>query len=119
MEGSEKALGITIQPLLVKFQPHDVMDLATIKVKAIATQAESYDVLVGAIGDGCQATMPTRFIREAKGHLVEYAMAGTIGEVVLGECPTHSQFPPISPSSTKASSRKDHLVKVHQATPVW
>ena len=49
MEGSEKAIGISVQPLLVKFQPHDVMNSATINVKAIATQAESYDVLVGAM----------------------------------------------------------------------
>ena len=49
MGGSEKAIGISVQPLLVKFQPHDVMDSATIKVKAIATQVECYDVLVGAM----------------------------------------------------------------------
>ena len=49
MGGLEKAIGITIQPLVVKFEPHDVMDSSTIKVKAIATEAESYDVLVGVM----------------------------------------------------------------------
>ena len=49
MEESEKAIKIIVQPLLVKFQPHDVMGSSTIKVKAIAMQAESYDVLVGAM----------------------------------------------------------------------
>ena len=116
MGGSKKAIGITIQPLLIKFQPHDVMDSTTIKVKAIATQAESYDVLVDAmvlypmgftidfwnettayrprwqVGNGRQATLPTRFIREVGSHHVEYAMERTIGEVVVGEYSTQSQM---------------------------
>ena len=49
MGGSEKAIRISVQPLLIRFQLHDVMDLMTIKVKAITTQAESYDVLVGVM----------------------------------------------------------------------
>ena len=40
------AVGITIQPLLMKFQPIDVMDLLTIKVKAFVIQVEFYNVLI-------------------------------------------------------------------------
>lgn len=48
MERSKGATKITSQPLLLKFRPNNVMDAATIKTKAIVTQAESYEVLVGA-----------------------------------------------------------------------
>ena len=49
MKGSEKATGITMRLVLVKFQPHHVMDSASIKVKVIVTQAESYDELLVVI----------------------------------------------------------------------
>ena len=85
--GSEKAYGLTAQPLVVKFKPDDVMDSSAIKLQAVVTQAESYDVLVGATilypmgflmyfwsettsyrpgwqaGDGRTAILPTKFIR--------------------------------------------------------
>ena len=120
MGGLEKATGITIQPLLVRFQPHDVIDSAAIKVKAIATQAESYDVLVGAMvlypmgftiefwnetvsyrpgwqaGDGPQTTLPIRFICKIKSHHVEYAMAGTTSGKVVNMDPSKSTSPSFS-----------------------
>ena len=85
-------------------------------MKAIATQAKSYDMLVDAMvlypidftidfwnemafyrpgwqaGNGRQATLPTRFIRKAESHHVEYAMSGTIGEVVVCEYSTQLQM---------------------------
>ena len=48
MGGSEIATGITAKELLLQIRPNDVMDAGSIKAKAIVTEAESYDVLVGA-----------------------------------------------------------------------
>ena len=39
--------------------------------------------------------------------------------VIINTPPIESPLPLVSPSSTKASSRKNHLVKVHKATPMW
>jgi hypothetical protein len=100
--GSEKAYGLTAQPLVVKFKPDDVMDSSAIKVQTVVTQAESYDVLVGATilypmgflmdfwsettsyrpgwqaGDGRTATLPMKFIRGEPGLHSVFAMKGSV-----------------------------------------
>lgn len=49
MRGLKEATKITAQPLLIKLRPNDVMDVPTIKINAVITQGESFEVLVGAI----------------------------------------------------------------------
>lgn len=49
IEGSKKATEITIQPLLSKFKPNNVMDAATIKTKAFVIHSKSSDVLIVAM----------------------------------------------------------------------
>jgi hypothetical protein len=47
MGGTERATGITKVELSLKFNQEDVEDAGFMKVKAIVTEAKSYDVLVG------------------------------------------------------------------------
>ena len=93
------------------------MDSATIKVKAIATQAESYDVLVGAMvlypmsltidfwnetmsyrlewqaSDRHQAIVHTGFIRKAESHHVKYTnIIGSVEEIVVDEYSTQPKM---------------------------
>jgi hypothetical protein len=48
MGGTERATGITKAKLSLKLNHEDVEDVGFMKVKAIVTEAMSYDVLVGA-----------------------------------------------------------------------
>jgi hypothetical protein len=47
MGGTERATGITKAELSFKLNQEDVEDAGFMKVKAIVTEAKSYDVLVG------------------------------------------------------------------------
>jgi hypothetical protein len=47
MKGTEHATGITKVELSLKLNQEDVEDVGFMKVKAIVTEAKSYDVLVG------------------------------------------------------------------------
>jgi hypothetical protein len=47
MGGTERATGITKVELFLKLNQEDVEDASFMKVKAIVTEAKSYDVLVG------------------------------------------------------------------------
>jgi hypothetical protein len=86
MGGTERATGITKAELSLKLNQEDVEDAGFIKVKAIVTEAKSYDVLVGTTvlnpmgftldfweeiasyrpgwqaGDGHKAQLPARFV---------------------------------------------------------
>jgi hypothetical protein len=47
MGGTERAIGITKAELSLKLNQEDVEDVGFMKVKAIVTEAKSYDILVG------------------------------------------------------------------------
>jgi hypothetical protein len=47
MGGTERAIGITKAELSLKLNQEDVEDIGFMKVKAIVTEAKSYDVFVG------------------------------------------------------------------------
>jgi hypothetical protein len=103
MEGTEHATGITKAELSLKLNQEDVEDAGFMKVKAIVTEAKSYDVLVGTTvlypmgfildfweeiasyrpewqaGDGRKAQLPTRFVRVLTGNLADlYAFSGYV-----------------------------------------
>jgi hypothetical protein len=103
MGGTERATGITKAELSLKLNQEDVEDAGFIKVKAIVTEAKSYDVLVGTTvlysmgfnldfweeiasyrpgwqaGDGRKAQLPARFVRILTGNLVDlYAFSGYV-----------------------------------------
>jgi hypothetical protein len=93
--GTEHATAITKGELALKLNQDDVEDASFMKVKAIVTEAKSYDVLVGLTvlypmgltldfweetascrpgwqtGDRRKASLPARFIRVLTGNLVD------------------------------------------------
>jgi hypothetical protein len=95
MGGTEHATAITKGELALKLNQDDVEDANFMKVKAIVTEAKSYNVLVGSTvlypigftldfweetasyrpgwqaGDGRKASLPTRFIRVLTGNLAD------------------------------------------------
>jgi hypothetical protein len=95
MEGTEHTTAITKGELALKLNQDDVEDASFMKVKAIVTEAKSYDVLVGSTvlypmgftldfweetasyrpgwqaGDRRKASLPARFIRVLTGNLVD------------------------------------------------
>jgi hypothetical protein len=97
------ATAITKGELALKLNQDDVEDMSFIKVKAIVTEAKSYDVLVGSMvlypmgftldfweetvsyrpgwqaGDGRKASLPTRFIRVLTSNLADlFAFSGFV-----------------------------------------
>jgi hypothetical protein len=103
MEGTERTIGITKTELSLKLNQEDVEDAGFMKVKAIVTEAKSYDVLVGMtvlypmgftldfweeiasyqlgwqVGDGRKAQLPARFVRVLSGNLVDlYTFSGYV-----------------------------------------
>jgi hypothetical protein len=103
MGGTERATGITKAELSFKLNQEDVEDAGFMKVKAIVTEAKSYDVLVGTTvlypmgftldfweeiasyrpwwqaGDGRKAQLPARFVRVLIGNLADlYAFSGYV-----------------------------------------
>jgi hypothetical protein len=99
----ERATGIMKAELSLKLNQEDVEDIGLMKVKAIVTEAKSYDVLVGTtvlypigftldfweeiasyrprwqVGDGCKAQLPARFIRVLTGNLADlYAFSSYV-----------------------------------------
>jgi hypothetical protein len=103
MGGTEHAAGITKAELSLKLNQEDVEDVGFMKVKAIITEANSYDVLVGTTvlypmgftldfweeiasyrpgwqaGDGRKAQLPARFVRVLTGNLADlYAFSGYV-----------------------------------------
>jgi hypothetical protein len=103
MGGTEHATGITKVELSLKLNQEDVEDAGFMKVKAIVTEAKSYDVLVGTtvlypmeftldfweeivsyrpwwqVGDGRKAQLPARFVRVLTGNLADlYAFSGYV-----------------------------------------
>ena len=135
--GSEKAYGLTAQPLVVRFKPDDVMDSSAIKVQAVVTKAESYDVLVGATilypmgfqmdywsettsyrpgwqaGDGRTATLPTKFIRGEPGLHGVFAMTGS------GDYSSEDEgCQPLTVPTNPAIDNR-HRAKVNRAARVW
>jgi hypothetical protein len=101
--GMEHAIAITKGELALKLNQDDVENASFMKVKAIVTKAKSYDVLVGSTvlypmgftldfweetasyrpgwqaGDGCKASLPTRFIRVLTGNLADlFAFSGLV-----------------------------------------
>jgi hypothetical protein len=103
MGWTECATGITKAELSLKLNQKDVEDAGFIKVKAIITEAKSYDVLVGTTmlypigftldfweeiasyrpgwqaGDGHKAQLPSRFIWVLTGNLADlYAFSGYV-----------------------------------------
>jgi hypothetical protein len=95
MGGTEHAIAITKGKLALKLNQDDVKDASFMKVKAIVTEAKSYDVLVGSTvlypmgftldfweeiasyrpgwqaGDGRKASLPARFIWVLTGNLAD------------------------------------------------
>jgi hypothetical protein len=103
MGGTEHATAITKGELALKLNQDDVEDASFMKVKAIVTEAKSYDVLVGSTvlypmgftldfweetvsyrprwqaGDGRKVSLPARFIRVLTGNLVDlFAYSGFV-----------------------------------------
>jgi hypothetical protein len=103
MGGTERTTGITKAKLSLKLNQEDVEDAGFMKVKAIVTEAKSYDVLVGTTvlypmgftldfweeiasyrpgwqaGDGCKAQLPAQFVRVLTGNLADlYAFSGYV-----------------------------------------
>jgi hypothetical protein len=103
MGGIEHATAITKGELALKLNQDDVEDASFMKVKAIVTEAKSYDVLVGSTilypmgftldfweeiasyqpgwqaDDGCKASLPTRFIRVLTSNLANlFAFSGLV-----------------------------------------
>jgi hypothetical protein len=103
MGGTERAIGITKAELSLKFNQEDVEDVGFMRVKAIVTEAKSYDVLVGTtvlypmgftldfweeiasyrpgwqVGDGRKAQLPARFVRVLTGNLANlYAFSNYV-----------------------------------------
>jgi hypothetical protein len=103
MGGTERTTGITKAELSLKLNQEDVEDAGFMKVKAIVTEAKSYDVMVGMMvlypmgftldfweeiasyrpgwqaGDGHKAQQPARFVRVLTGNLVDlYAFSGYV-----------------------------------------
>jgi hypothetical protein len=103
MLGTERATGITKAELSLKLNQEDVEDTGFMKVKAIVTEAKSYDVLVGTMvlypmgftldfweeiasyrpgwqaGDGRKAQLSARFVRVLIGNLADlYAFSGYV-----------------------------------------
>jgi hypothetical protein len=103
MGGTEHATGITKAELSLKLNQEDVEIVGFMKVKAIVTEAKSYDVLVGTTvlypmgftldfweeiasyrpgwqaGDGRKVHLPARFVRVLTVNLVDlYAFSGYV-----------------------------------------
>jgi hypothetical protein len=103
MGGTEHATVITKGELALKLNQDDVEDASFMKVKAIVTEAKSYDVLVGStvlypmeftldfweetasyrpkwqVRDGRKASLPARFIRVLIGNLADlFAFSGFV-----------------------------------------
>jgi hypothetical protein len=103
MGKTERATCITKTKLSLKFNQEDVEDTGFMKVKAIITEAKSYDVLVGTTvlypmgftldfweeiasyrpgwqaGDRCKVQLPTQFVRVLTGNLADlYAFSGYV-----------------------------------------
>jgi hypothetical protein len=103
MGGTEHATAITKGELALKLNQDDVEDASFMQVKAIVTEAKSYDVLVGSMvlypmgftldfweetasyqpgwqaGDGRKASLPTQFIRVLTGNLAGlFAFSGLV-----------------------------------------
>jgi hypothetical protein len=103
MGGTEYTTAITKGDLALKLNHDDVENAIFMKVKAILTEAKSYDVLVGSTvlypmgftldfweettsyrpgwqaGDGRKASLPARFIRVLTGNLVDlFAFSGLV-----------------------------------------
>jgi hypothetical protein len=101
--GTEHSTTITKGELALKLNQDDVEDASFMKVKAIVTEAKSYDVLVGSTvlypmgftldfweetasyrprwqaSDGCKASLPARFIRVLTGNLADlFAFSGLV-----------------------------------------
>jgi hypothetical protein len=95
MGGTERATGITKAELSLKLNQEDVENACFMKVKAIVTEAKSYDILVGTTvlypmgftldfweeitsyrpgwqaGDGRKAQLLARFVRVLTGNLAD------------------------------------------------
>jgi hypothetical protein len=103
MGGTEYTTAITKGELAKKLNQDDVEDASFMKVKAIVTEAKSYDVLVGSTvlypmgftldfweetasyrpewqaGDGRKASLPARFIRVLTGNFADlFAFSGLV-----------------------------------------
>jgi hypothetical protein len=103
MGGTERATGIKKAELSLKLNQEDVEDACFMRVKAIVTEAKSYDVLVGTTmlypmgfildlweeiasyrpgwqaGDRRKAQLPARFVRVLTGNLADlYAFSGYV-----------------------------------------
>jgi hypothetical protein len=103
MGGTEYATASTKGELALKLNQDDVKDASFMKVKAIVTEAKSYDVLVGSTvlypmgftldfweetasyrpgwqaGDGRKASLPARFIRVLTSNLADlFAFSGLV-----------------------------------------
>ena len=146
MGGSERATGITMKPLMIKIRPNDVMDAAAINTKAIVTQAESYDVLVGSTvlypmgfvldfwnetasyrpgwqaGDGRQATLPAQFVRGEESHHMTFGMAAgveTTKDIMLDDWHIQHESPRPTNVSSTVREKKKYLATVQQAATLW
>jgi hypothetical protein len=103
MGGTEQATALTKGELVLKLNQNDVEDASFMKVKAIVTEAKSYDVLVGSTvlypmgftldfwkettsyrpgwqaSDGCKTLLPARFIRVLIDNLADlFAFSGFV-----------------------------------------
>jgi hypothetical protein len=103
MRGTKYTTAITKGELALKLNQDDVEDASFMKVKAIVTEAKSYDVLVGSTilysigftldfweetasyrpgwqaGDGCKALLPTRFVGVLTRNLADlFAVSGFV-----------------------------------------
>jgi hypothetical protein len=103
MGGTKRTTCITKAELSLKLNQGDVEDVGFMKVKAIVTEAKSYDVLVGTTvlysmgfildfweeiasyrlgwqaGDRRKAQLPARFVRVLTGNLADlYAFSGYV-----------------------------------------
>ena len=134
---SYKAYGLTAQPLVVKFKPDDVMYSSAIKVQAVETKTEFYDVLVDATilypmgflmefwsettsyrpgwqpRDGKTTTLPTKFICGEPGFHDVFAMAG------LEDWSSEDVVCQPLIVSTNLAIDNHHRAKVNRATRVW
>jgi hypothetical protein len=114
MGGTERATGITKAKLSFKLNQEDVEDAGFMRVKAIVTEAKSYDVLVGTTvlypmgfildfweeiasyrpgwqaGDGRKAQLPARFVRVLTGNLadLEHQRRFLLGQAMDVNCLT-------------------------------
>lgn len=72
---SKQTIDITKMKLTLQLRSDDVMDASTMKVKAIITEAKSYDVLVNAM-----VLYPMRFVLDFREETIFYRRCRQIGD---------------------------------------